>query len=352
MKIKKVVPCLIFVALFFSQTGPGLAEASSTSGGLVLKQAVGARALGMGEAFTGVADDATALYWNVGAMSRNRGCRVSTSYLQGLAESAYEQIMFTQSLGKSDSFGLGLVLLQAGKITLDNPDGSESEVESQSDIVISAGYGRNLTKKLGVGMGLKLYNSTLIEEETATALAVDFGMLLAINNNLSVGLSLQNVGTEIKYKEEGDSMPLTARVGSAYKMALARKHEGVIAVDLVKPNDEDFTANLGLEYWYDKMLALRAGYKVGYELEGFTAGFGLHWNVFRIDYAFGMIKDLDSTHKVSLALELKPVKVVKKKAYAKPVKRYAGTAKAYRKTAKTSKKSKTKKKSGKSKYRK
>lgn len=286
------------------QAGPGPAEASSTSGALVLKQAVGARAQGMGEAFTAVADDAASLYWNAGAMSFNPGTRITAAYLQGLAGSTYGQMMFTQNLNQWGSFGLGMILLQAGEIILDEPDGSERKVASQTDIIAQAGYAIKIMDKLGVGVGLKIFDSTLAEEASATAFGADFGIFLAVNENAALGMSIQNVGTEIKYKEEGDPMPLVARAGGSYKITMGQAHEGLLALDLVKENDEDFTAHLGAEYWYANIIALRLGYKAGYDLESLTTGFGVRWQMMQIDYAFGMLSELDHTHKVSLSLRL------------------------------------------------
>lgn len=285
-------------------SGAGLTEASSTSGGLILKQAVGARAQGMGEAFTAVADDATGLYWNVGCLSRNVGTQLSASFQQGLANSTYGQFMATHQLGSTGGIGLGLVLFQGGNMILDEPDGSEQSVQSQIDLVAQVGYGINLMDNLGVGISIKLLDSTLIGEVSATALAGDVGVLLAVDKHLSLGISVQNIGADITYEETGDPMPLTARLGGSYKLAVGQAHAGTLAVDLVKENDQNFAAHAGLEYWYAQTLALRLGYKGGYELENLTVGMGARWQMVQVDYAFSLIKELDHTHKVSLSLRL------------------------------------------------
>src|ERR1700685_4163874 len=43
---------------------PSIVAAAGTSGGPILSIPVGARAIGMGEAFTAMADDVSSLYWN------------------------------------------------------------------------------------------------------------------------------------------------------------------------------------------------------------------------------------------------------------------------------------------------
>lgn len=282
----------------------GSSQAASTSGGIILKEAVGARAQGMGEMFVGVADDATALYWNPGGLSDAKGIQGSATYVAGLAETAYQQVMFSYALEKMGTIGLGVNMLQGGKVELEAAGGGYEEVESQSDLVVNAGYGMKLNESLGLGIGVKVLNSTLVEEYTAMAVGVDIGGKVAVNPNLSVGVALQNVGTEITYDEEGDPLPLTVRVGGAYGVEVAAKHAVTLGADVVKANDADAAVHVGGEYWYDGMLAVRVGYKAGYELESLTAGIGVRYDKLQLDYAFGLVQELNSTHKVTLSFKL------------------------------------------------
>ena len=58
-----VIICLVTVTLVFA-SGPG------TVGGDFLKIGVGERAVGMGGAFSSIADNATAIYWNPAGLSQ------------------------------------------------------------------------------------------------------------------------------------------------------------------------------------------------------------------------------------------------------------------------------------------
>ncbi|MCD4814019.1 PorV/PorQ family protein [bacterium] len=297
MKINQALVSIALTCLIGLGTTSAMAGSSSTSGGLVLEQAVGTRSLGMGEAFVGIANDSSTLYWNAAGLTNVKGVQISATYLMGLAETTYEQILYTQNLEKNGGFGIGIIMLQGGAFELD--DGSE--VEAQNDLVIMGGYGYTLTKKLSVGASLKYYSSTLIDEYTATAFAGDLGLLLALDKDLSIGLSVQNIGTEIKYIDEGDSLPLTIRLGAGYKAAIADLHSTLFSVDLVKVNDADLNVHMGAEYVFNNITAVRLGYKTGYDLEGLTAGLGFSWNIFQLDYAFGLVQELDSTHKFTVS---------------------------------------------------
>jgi hypothetical protein len=51
----------------------------------------------------------------------------------------------------------------------------------------------------------------------------------------------------------------------------------------------------GLEYWFRRTLAVRAGLNAG----TFTAGGGIRYKGFGADYAFVPNEDLDDTHRIS-----------------------------------------------------
>ncbi len=295
---------IVFLAVSLGVLGIDSSQAAGTSGALVLKQAVGARAQGMGEAFTSVADDATSVYWNVGAMSQVPGTQVNVSYLTGLLDSSYGQVMFTNRFDNNSTLGVGFVLFQGGILQLDQADGSTREVIAQTDLVGQVAYAVQIMPNLGVGLGVKVIDSTLIEEYTAWALAGDLGMKLLLSDQLAVGLTIQNVGTELKFINDGDSLPLTLRVGGSYQLHIDKDHNTLLALDLIKDNDQDFTIHTGAEHWYAKTLAVRLGYKAGYELESLTAGLGVRWQMLQIDYAFGLVQELNQAHKVSLSIRL------------------------------------------------
>jgi hypothetical protein len=291
----------------------------ANSGGISLQQAIGARAQGMGDAFTAVADDATSIYWNVGGLSQNNGIQATASYFQGLVDSSFGQLVYNQKIEPLGNIGLGLVMMRGGMVSLDMPDGGEKNVESQRDFIGDLAYAVNVDKNWGIGLGLKILNSTLAEEVSATAFGADVGVLYSvINQRLSLGATLQNIGTGIKYKSEVDPMPTTLRCGVAYAVPINQEQKGLVALDVVKANDQDYRYNLGMEYWIADTLAFRLGYKYGYDLESITAGCGFHWQIFEMDYAFGLVKDLNSIHKISLSLKLGGEEQMAKKAAQNP----------------------------------
>ena len=67
--MKKVFKSIFLLALSIGTIGTAFAE-SAGQAGAYLKMGVGARALGMGSAFTAVADDSTASFWNPAGLAK------------------------------------------------------------------------------------------------------------------------------------------------------------------------------------------------------------------------------------------------------------------------------------------
>ncbi|MCK5738648.1 UPF0164 family protein, partial [bacterium] len=73
-----------------------------------LEIGVGARALGMGGAFVGIADDASALYWNPGGLPEIPRPEFIFMHSEWLADMDYDYLGLVLPLGGAGSFGLSL----------------------------------------------------------------------------------------------------------------------------------------------------------------------------------------------------------------------------------------------------
>src|SRR6185437_11984185 len=68
-------------------------------------------------------------------------------------------------------------------------------------------YGQTIGEKASVGMTGKLINAQ-IDDVSANAYAADFGGMYRVNEKLNLGATLTNLGTQLKFIEEGDSLPM------------------------------------------------------------------------------------------------------------------------------------------------
>ncbi|MCK4532292.1 PorV/PorQ family protein [bacterium] len=329
---------IIFIGcfVFYSVLQPIFcaAEKEGTVAGIILKQEIGARQMGMGGAQVAVAGDMNTLYYNPAGLADIAQAEISTMYLDGLADVIYGSVGYVHPLkiipdlkdknkerkSKYGTVGIGIITLQGGEIEINYLDGTSEKKIVQADYVLSLGYGREI-KKVLLGINLKTIYTTLIEEYNAYAFALDVGGIYRLPykklKGLRFGVVLQNLGTEIKYKEEGDPLPLTVKIGTAYEKRFNRIHYVQGAVDVVRSIDSQIRENIGVEYIFKDMLAGRVGTRMGYDLGLMTYGIGLYINKVKLDYAWVYGEGWDSQHRISLSFQFSGRSMKKKREVKK-----------------------------------
>jgi len=302
------ITCLALVIAFTA----GIPSCLAGSGGFgtrsaqFLKMGVGARAMGMGSAFVGLANDATAIYWNPAGLAYMDKIQVSFAHLWWFQDISYEYFLHSQPT-KYGTFGWGLGYLHMDPMQGRDVEGELTSQFKSSDMAFSIAFGRRVRKNISVGGSVKYINEK-IEDESASAFAFDFGWLYRTQiKNLFLGGSFQNWGSSMKFVRELNKLPSSAKIGLCYTTFLA-KHPANLAMDLCVPSDNRIGLHFGTEYIYNHMLMGRLGYRTETDL-GFASGlsFGVGFlyaqiHTYRIDYAFVPQGVLGNTHTISLTV--------------------------------------------------
>ncbi|OPZ73342.1 MAG: hypothetical protein BWY83_00149 [bacterium ADurb.Bin478] len=331
--------------ILLTVTAPSFAV--SESGVVFLLISPGARAAGMGEAFVGLADDATAVYWNPAGLAFQTGKEITLMHANWLpqfdSDLTYEFAAYRHTLEGIGTLGANVTFLNLGKQyqTLDTPE-PVSEFSSY-EMAVSLSYGTLLAENWGVGIGARFIRSSLAPmgagsergDGKADAFAFDVSTLyrMPFAPKLSLGANLSNMGPKITYIDaaQADPLPTNLKVGLAYKLVnnkynrltfvadmnklLVTRHDDGTSdpfykaiftspwtiVDEEKENegtDEEkvissskiFNGTLsgGVEYWYSDLIALRAGYywdKPG-RVEYMSFGAGIQYSLYRFDFGY------------------------------------------------------------------
>ena len=102
-------------------------------------------------------------------------------------------------------------------------------------------------------------------------------------------------------EDERVSLPLTVRLGGMMPFNF-REISLAVAADIVKERGFPLHVHCGLEAGWS-VLFLRAGFMSGYDTRSWTAGLGLKWKSYRLDYSFmplGM--GLGESHRLTVGI--------------------------------------------------
>jgi len=303
--MKKALLCFVSVVFL---TLEGLAfmskDGSGTTSGQFLKLGIGARAVSMGEAFTGISDDATAIYWNPSGISRLTQKEISLMYAMWFEEISYNNLFYVHPM-KIGNFGLGLQYVNYGSLDGLDENGNPTDDFTPTDLAITISYSRNI-KGIDTGISAKYISSKI--KETATAIAFDIGaMKQVIEEKLNIGLVVTNLGSGLKYISEESPLPMNIKIGAGYKIT----KDITTAIDIVIPSDNEIIFSAGGEYNYrikeNLILSGRLGYNTITKeidgLKGITAGLGANYKNYKLDYAFVPYGDLGNTHRISFGIK-------------------------------------------------
>jgi len=278
------------------------AKGAGTSGGIVLEQPVGARACGMAEAYTAVGGEIGVVHYNPAGLISLRERQASFSYQRGLADDSFMSLLYGQPTPVG-VFAGAFSYYTAGDMELIDLDGNEWTAKAEQDFVILVGFAHKLGENLPMGANLKIISSKLVEAESGTAFAVDFGSLYYPPlEGLAIGFAIRNLGTKLKFLDESDSLPLTICVGGAYERPFGSQ-KILMSVDFpFLVYDQKITPALGFEFDWREMLQARIGYEFNIEDTGLTLGMGFAYLNYFINYAFGLANRLENAHRISLGV--------------------------------------------------
>ncbi|MBI4425594.1 MAG: PorV/PorQ family protein [Elusimicrobia bacterium] len=334
---------LLLIAVFVSPCLPAEDNAGVTAAP-ILQIPLGARAAGLGGAFTAVADDVSTLHYNPAGLANLHHREASFMHLTGQEDQAIQYLAgesplpFT-GLSGSGYATLGGSLLFSGSGALElnttNPDGSLKEsrtVDAGGDFVATVGYAERVADtpfevpdssdhiEHFVGVSGKYVRSTLAETYSARAYAADLGYFArAPGLGVSLGASVLNLGGRMRYLERGDPLPVTLRAGGAWSVPMPERHGLVWGSDFEYQYYERlWFVNTGVEYSLFKQWAARAGYQFHRRLGGLTFGFGGQWKGWGIDYAWGYSPDLGDSHRFSFTFRFGKVPVREREKPRRP----------------------------------
>jgi hypothetical protein len=259
-------------------------------------------------------------------------------------------VSYAQKVGKNQGLAFSLRYFSLGDVNFRNEQGQDQGTFSPYEFALDGAYSIKLSQRLSGGVALRYIFSDLTQGQAVPGLQTKPGQSFAADVSFfyksrvanlqegrkgyyTLGLNLSNIGAKIAYSESGQSdfLPTNMRLGGGYtwilddfnKLSLymdvnklmvptpgfdttaagtpilVRSNVGAFPGILQSFNDapggsreelREFVLNLGAEYWYDDVFAIRGGYQWEDETKGnrkyFTLGVALRWNYLQLDMAY------------------------------------------------------------------
>ncbi len=288
-----------------------------------------AKATGMAYAWTAIADDASANYYNAAGLAVLERPSVTVSYfkvLPGLHEGMPYFYIGAAYPFNNQTVGFHVSYFSPGECQYADGDGFPVGPYTVYRMAMGPSYARKIFNCLSLGLGVKLINEHFFTDwiiermpelgidqgGTGISYAFDFNFLYKIKPFLSVGLIFHNLGPKITYTQSGssDPLPLLSRLGLACKPLDMGNISITLSTEMTKVlvgmgvySDSSFWEDIkyefkeawkaiGLEVKYYRMLSLRTGYFYDYEGQriGWTFGGGI--KVLNLEIDVGIDEDV------------------------------------------------------------
>lgn len=271
-----------------------LADGDAGQAGEFLRYGVGARALGMGRAFTAVADDASAIYWNPAGLGQLDSWEVTTMYNNLFLDTWYGYFGGIYPYKNYGVFGLGIVNLHTDDFEGRDELNKYTHTFSNNEMGIYFAGGRKLFWRLYGGTCLKILHQKL-DDQSDSGVGLDFGLTLKpfLERELNLAAVVQNVGGSLG----GDDIPTSTKFGASYAIS-----NFTFAGEGQYLSDRGVEPAFGVEYNYKRKFLGR----VGLNKTEISFGFGLPLPMrtlrgFQLDfaYAYHMSQDLGGSVRIS-----------------------------------------------------
>lgn len=288
-----------------------------------LKIGTGARAVGMGEAFIAVANDASSLHYNPAGMVQCDGHEAMFSHTSWVVDLQHEFVAGIYRLSPSDAVGISFTALHTEDMevrTETQPFGT-GRYFRYGDIAVGLSYARQLTEQFTFGATIRYVEETIDVLKTR-AVMIDLGTYYWTGlGSTRFSVAVSNFGNNVSPEGTVDlprgeklssfqeySPPTLFRIGFAFEPIEDDVNRLTASVQLNHPNDNSENLAVGFEYAWNELFFVRGGYKLNVDEEGLTAGAGINAPIGfgrgGVDYAFADFGRLGAVHRITVRLGL------------------------------------------------
>lgn len=336
-KVRFLIAVIVAGLVFNLQTEAQVTKTGTTAAKF-LSIGIGPRANAMGGAYSAIANDASAMYWNPAGVAQVQEYQAIFTYTKMFADVNLNYFGIVIPAGDIGNFGLSVTALNFGSMEVTteyHPEGT-GQTFSAGSYAFAFTFSRYITDRFIVGTNLK-YIREDISNSSAQGFAFDIGTIFTTpfygvrfaSSISNYGTKMQMIGDDLLVRHDTDptrrgnnesldaflstdafELPLKLQIGLARDFKILDQRL-TLAIDANYPNDNSQWINVGGEIsLLNNLISIRGGYKTLFlqdSQEGLTFGFGLNYDrlgffKFQLDYAFQKYEFLDNTHSFGVIL--------------------------------------------------
>lgn len=303
---RKAFNLAVLAAACFGAAVLRAADNAGTSGAAFLKVGAGARPTALGEAVTAVIDDVNSVAWNAAGLAKVTSPQFTAAQTQWLQE--YDHSFVAGAY----PFAWGVVGFGFTSLTVDGIEKRtvDSDLPDSTfgadDSAYTFSYARSAGESWSFGGGVTYIRQSL-DGHSASAFAGNLGtQWRPAGSRLSLGASLRNMGSEVKFEEQGDPLPSVFSVGGGYRLMDGRLR---LSADVRYPQHDDLSYAAGAELVKPLPWEMSAAMRLGYNsaasdptdgLAGVTGGLGVTWKNWGFDLSWAPYGSLGQTFRYAL----------------------------------------------------
>lgn len=342
-----ILTCILFSSNVFSQSNP------ITTAVPFLMIAPDARGGSMGDAGVSTSPDVYSLFWNPAKYAfaeKDFGVGIGyVPWLRGLVNDiGLASVTGFKKFGDKQAVAMSLRYFSMGTVNFTDENGNPTIDVKPNEFAIDATYSRKFSPAFAGAVAARFIYSNLVpvnyQEGIRPGMSVAADISMYYHKELEIkgltaswfsfGLDISNIGSKISYSSvsiNSNFIPTNLRLGPSFTMDIDEYNRLTVAIDFNKllvptppiydtsgqiikgknPNVspvtgmiqsfydapggfteelQEITISPAIEYWYNKLFSIRAGYFYENKNKGdrqfFTLGAGLRYNVFGLDFSY------------------------------------------------------------------
>ena len=228
---------------------------------------------------------ASALLGNPSAMNQSSKSEIQIGVIKSIQDISSQSLLFKSQTSKQFSLGFSLVNYKISDIEIREVPGEPLGTFSSQYISAGIAGAYTLLPYLDVGLNAKLIYEKIYVED-ATGFAIDIGAYYKLSNDIHLACTFNNIGKMSLLYEERTTLPLSANVGAAYLFDLYQFFNKVSLEYCNYIEDKTNHVSFSVESIYNDLISLRLGYITGFESKNFSAGLGIKYSDFILNYGY------------------------------------------------------------------